>query len=89
MYVVIETESWLSPAALSSEIFPPKYQVFRKDRMDGYGGVFLALDGCFICSEISLDTSCETVASKVEVCGTSLIIILCAIYRPPIMTMCI
>ena len=44
--IVIGTESWLSPAVLNSEIFPPKYEVFRKERMDGYGGVFLALECC-------------------------------------------
>ena len=54
--------------------------MFSKDRTDGYGDVFLALN-CFICSEISLHTSCEIVACKVEVCGTSLIVR--AIYRPP------
>ena len=79
--IVIGTESWLSPAVLNSEVFPPKYQVFRKDRIDGYGGVFLALECCFICSEIPLNTSCEIVACKIEVCGASLII--CAVYRPP------
>ena len=78
--VVIGTESWLSPVVLTSVAFPPKYQV-RKDRTDGYQGVFLALDCCFICSEITLNTSCEIVAHKVEVCGTFLIV--CAIYRPP------
>ena len=81
IYVVIGTESWLSPVVLTREVFPPKYQVFRKDRKDGYGGVFLALNCCFICSEITMNTSCEVVACKVEVCGTSLIV--CAIYRPP------
>ena len=62
-------------------MFSPKYQVFKKDRMDGYEGVFLDLDCCFICSEILLNTSCEIVAFKIEVCGAPLLI--CAFYRPP------
>ena len=48
--------------------------------MDGYEGVFLALDCCFICSEVLLNT-CEIVACKIEVSSAPLII--CAVYRPP------
>ena len=78
---MIGTESWLSPSILSSEIFPPGYQVLRKDRKDGHGGVFLALESSLICSEISLNTTCEIVACKIELHTHSLII--CGVYRPP------
>ena len=78
--IVIGTESWLSPSILSSEIFPPGYQVLRKDRKDGHGGVFLALESSLICSEISLNTTCEIVACKIELHTHSLII--CGVYRP-------
>ena len=41
--VVVVTETLLKPTVLNSEIFPPCYAVFRKDRKDGYGGVLVAV----------------------------------------------
>jgi len=40
--VIVGTESWLKSSITSSEIFAPQFEVFRRDRSDGYGGVFLA-----------------------------------------------
>ena len=40
--VMIGNESWLYPNIYSSEVFPSEYNVFRKDRSDGYGGAFIA-----------------------------------------------
>ncbi len=37
--IVIGNESWLNPNIASSEIFPENYNVLRKDRIDGYGGL--------------------------------------------------
>ena len=31
---VVVTETWLKPTVLNSEIFPPCYTVFRKDRKE-------------------------------------------------------
>ena len=42
--IIFGTETWLSPEISSSEIFPPCYNVFRRDRYDGYGGILLAFD---------------------------------------------
>ena len=39
--IVFGCESWLNVSISSSEIFPPNYTVYRQDRADGYGGVFL------------------------------------------------
>ena len=39
--IIIGSESWVSPAVHSSELFPANYNVYRKDREDGYGGVFI------------------------------------------------
>ena len=40
--IVIATESWLKPDIGSPEIFPPNYNVYRKDRIDkDGGGVFI------------------------------------------------
>ena len=40
--VIVGTESWLKPTIPSSEIFSSCFEVFRRDRLDSYGGVFLA-----------------------------------------------
>ena len=37
--LLIATETWLSASISSSEFFLPGYNVYRKDRQDGYGGV--------------------------------------------------
>ena len=39
--IIFETESWLNPDILSSELFPDGYSIYRRDREDGYGGVFI------------------------------------------------
>jgi len=40
--IMIGNESWLNPNIYLGEVFPSEYKVFRKDRSDGYGGVFIA-----------------------------------------------
>ena len=42
--VVIGTESWLTEDISDSEVFPPGYKIYRRDRSDRTGGgVFLAV----------------------------------------------
>ena len=36
--VIIGSETWNKPDNRDSEIFPPGYHVYRKDRADGYEG---------------------------------------------------
>ena len=45
------TEYWLTPAVISSEIFPNDYNTYRCDHLDGYGGVFLACKNNLISEE--------------------------------------
>ena len=80
--VIIGSESWLNPSISSSEIFPPKFMVFRKDREDGYGSVFLACTRDFAWQELALQTSCEAVACKTVLNNHQSLIII-SIYRPP------
>ena len=61
--VVVVSETWLSPA--TSEFFPSGYQVFRKDRSDGYGGVLLACQNSLNYEELAFDTSAEAVVCKI------------------------
>ena len=51
--IIVGTESWLKPAVKSAEIFPPWFSVYRKDRKDGYGGVFIAVKNDLISEEIT------------------------------------
>ena len=82
--IVIGCESWLSSDILSSEIFPSHYQVYRKDRPNGYGGVFIACQDFLLSSELSYSTvyPCELVVCRVELPDKPPLII-CSIYRPP------
>ena len=60
------TESWLSPNIHNSEIFPPTYNSFRRDRDDNHGGVFIAYKSTFICEEIPVSTTREIVACRIH-----------------------
>ena len=53
--IIIGTESWLTPEISSSEVFPDRYNVFRKDRKGKVGGgVFILAKKELVCSEIEL-----------------------------------
>ena len=71
---VVGTESWLHDGIASGEIFPPQYQVFRRDReSDPHGGVFLAIKNVLIASEEKdLSTQTESIWASVHVKGVSL-----------------
>ena len=76
------TESWLDPTTFSSEIFPTNYQVFRKDRSDGYGGVFFACINTINCSQVTIASPCECIVCRVELTNSKVLIVITA-YRPP------
>ena len=83
--IIAGTESWLRPwpDIQNSEIFTCDYQVFRCDRRDGYGGVFLACNKSYSWTEINSYSNCsrELVAFKLEISqGESLIVV--SVYRP-------
>ena len=79
--IIVGTESWLTPAINSSEIFPSNYNIYRRNHPDGYDGVFLACKGNLISEELSLSTTCELVACKIHLAHHYLIV--CSLYRPP------
>ena len=81
--IVFGSESWLKPSVSSCEVFPSDYVVYRQDRADGCGGVFIAchslLTSCMLDTSI---TSCELVSCQIKLKNnTSLILI--SVYRPP------
>jgi len=75
------TEPWLSDSIHNNEIFSSTYSIYRHDRADGYGGVFVACKSTIISEEISLSTLCEIAACRVSLSSESLILI--SVYRPP------
>ena len=81
--VLVGTETWLTPDHLSSEYFPTdQYEVFRKDRPDGYGGVLIAVSREFLFEEVhDMRTDGEGLWVKTNFAGQPTLY-LGAFYRP-------
>ena len=79
--VIIDSETWLMSYISDSEIFPPGYHVYGKDRADWYGGVPLGISTSLSSNKIEIEIEGEFVAAKV-LCSKHAIIIAAA-YRPP------
>ena len=81
--IIIGSESWLKPSIKNSEIFPTTYNIYRQDRSDGYGGVFIACNSVLTSYELSINTyNNEIVCCHIELANHHSLII-CSIYRPP------
>jgi hypothetical protein len=81
--ILFGTESHLGPDYTNAETFDPNYNVFRKDRKEGGGGVFLLIKHSFIVTPLpELDTKCEIIWCKLETFQTQPFL-LGAYYRPP------
>jgi len=80
--IIAGCESWLSPSISTSEVFPAGFTVYRKDRSDGYGGVFVACRNSIISEELNLDSNAEIVACRIDQ-NESQPLIICSLYRPP------
>ena len=81
--IIFGTESWLRPDILSSELFPSGYVVYRQDREDGYGGVFIACqESLSSCSLEIPNNCCEIVACEIKLSNNSKLIV-CSAYRSP------
>lgn len=80
--IILGTETWLKSDIASSEIFPPNYEVIRRDRQDGYGGVLIAISQDYSYEQISCDADCEAVFIKLALSKTRSLIVGSA-YRPP------
>lgn len=64
--IIFGSESWLTPEHCSEEFFPGNLTVHRKDRADGYGGVFIAHpSNLTLKREIELETDCELVICSI------------------------
>ena len=83
--IIVGTESWLNDTISTGEIFPPCYNVFRRDRETEQrgGGVFIAVKNTLLaCAEPDLQTNSEIIWISIQVKGISPLYI-GAFYRPP------
>ena len=81
--IIFGSESWLKDTIFSSDVFPTGYAVYRRDRPDGYGGVFVACHDSHVSYSLDLtDCSCEIVACEIKLANNTSLIV-CSIYRPP------
>ena len=80
---MIGNKSWLNSNIYSSEVFPSEYNVYRKDRFDGYGGVFIACYHKPTSSQVTLDgNSSELIATQLQLDDTSINIYVQFIIHP-------
>ena len=79
--VIFGSESWLKPDIKNSEVFPKSYIVYRQDRADGYGGVFVACRDTLATHDIQVTVSSCKLTSSCLSDHSSLIA--WSAYRPP------
>ncbi len=80
--IICGQESHIDNTFTNGEIFPPGYNVSRKDRNINGGGVFVAVSNKFVSStEYSLDTECEIMWCKISISGSKPLYI-ASFYRP-------
>jgi hypothetical protein len=81
--IILGCESKLDSNYTSTEVFPPGFEVFRKDRSSSGGGVFVAVtDSLLVTHECCLDVGAEIVWIKLQTtCSKPLYI--SSFYRPP------
>ena len=80
--IVMGTETWLTGDYHSSEYFPPIYEVIRKDRRDGYGGVLLAIKRNLTFDQIQISQNIEAVAARISIAKNRFLSV-ASVYRPP------
>jgi exonuclease III len=82
--IIIGTETCLRREICSSEFFLDGFNVYRKERSDGYGGVLVAVRSEFISEEIEPDGAgdTESIFVKISLQGNKSLIV-GSIYRPP------
>jgi hypothetical protein len=80
--LILGTESWLDSSVKDNEMFPPGYNVYRKDRNLHGGGVFTAVKDCYNSSSVAeSDSNCEIAWTRVELCGSQDMFV-ASFYRP-------
>ena len=81
--IIVGTETWLNSSIMNNEIFPPSvYELERRDRPDGYGGVLIAVKKNLNSKKITANIDSEQVWVKINRKRKSPIII-GSLYRAP------
>ena len=81
--VIFGSESWFKPNIRNSEVFPKGYIVYRQDRADNYGGVFVACRDTLATHDIQVTvSSCKLIDCRICLSDHSSLID-CSVYRPP------
>ena len=83
--IIIGNETFLKPEIRNSEIFPPTFDAYRKDRNDnsGWGGVFIATRKSLITHQIPCDKNAEAVLVSIQTQTKGSNLIIGSLYRPP------
>lgn len=80
--IIIGTETWLNDSVHNSEIFPPNYNIYRRDRRDVFGGVLVAMKADIMSDHLDVEINTESVYTSITLeKGKQLIV--GALYRPP------
>jgi len=80
--IIAISETWLKPEVLSSEFLSSNYNIFRKDRPDGYGGILIACRNSLNCHHLDINFDTEAIACHF-ILPNHQTLVLCAFYRPP------
>ena len=83
--IIVGSETWLNSNVFSSEVLPANYNVFRRDRTDGYDGVLIAVKDDLVSTPIHTSSDSELISVKIK-CDKSKSVIISSFYRPPTAT---
>ena len=64
--VILGSETWLNSNVFSSEVLPTNYNVFRRDRADGYGGVLIAVKDDLVSTPVHTSSDSELISVKIK-----------------------
>jgi hypothetical protein len=57
--IIIGTETWLNDPVHNSEIFPPNYNIYRRDRRDGFGGVLVTVKADIVSEYLDVEINSQ------------------------------
>lgn len=80
-HIAVITETWLRTEICDEDVFPPCYQIFRKDRASRGGGVAVLIKNPLDAVLLQDIPGLECLCVKITCWGHNFL--LCAIYRPP------
>ena len=64
--VVVACETWLNQSIANNEFISPNYKMYRLDRNDGYGGIFISVKAILVVNLLNMVNLVRCVLSN---CG--------------------